>query len=232
LREYLIEETYEVIEALDNDDPDALREELGDLLLQVVLHSQIAVEAGEFRMAEVLETVNSKMIERHPHVWGDVQVSNADEVVANWDAIKRKQKAESVASDANGANGAQDKKSLLDGIPKGLPALAQAQTYQARAARVGFDWPQIDGVIDKLKEELAELHAATSPVERQEEIGDVLFSLVNLARWYDIDPEAALRATNRKFVRRFQYIEQHAHRELKEMTLQEMDALWDESKTA
>jgi tetrapyrrole methylase family protein/MazG family protein len=232
LREYLIEETYEVIEALDNDDPGALREELGDLLLQIVLHSQIAVEAGEFRMAEVIETVNAKMIERHPHVWGDVLVSDADEVVANWDAIKRKQKAESAASDANGANSAQDKKSILDGIPKGLPALAQAQTYQARAARVGFDWPQIDGVIDKLKEELAELKAAASPTERQEEIGDVLFSLVNLARWYDIDPEAALRATNRKFVQRFQYIEQHAGRDLKEMTLREMDALWDESKTA
>jgi tetrapyrrole methylase family protein / MazG family protein len=231
LREYLLEETCEVLEALDNDDPDALREELGDLLLQIVLHSQIAVEAGEFRMAEVIETVNTKMIERHPHVWGDVKVNNADEVVANWDAIKRKQKSEAAGADPNGANGKQDKKSILDGIPKGLPALAQAQTYQARAARVGFDWPQIEGVLDKLKEELEELQAAIAPEERLEEIGDVLFSLVNLARWHDIDPEAALRETNRKFVRRFQYIEQHAERDLKEMTLREMDALWDEAKT-
>jgi tetrapyrrole methylase family protein/MazG family protein len=223
LREFLLEETYEVLEALDNDDTDALREELGDLLLQIVLHTQIAIEAGEFQMADVLATVNTKMIERHPHVWGDVDVSSADEVVANWDAIKRKQKAESAKT-----NG---KTSILDGIAKGLPALAQAQSYQARAARVGFDWPQIDGVLDKLKEELAELYSAQAPEERQEEIGDVLFSVVNLARWYEIDPEAALRATNRKFVRRFQYIEQHAERDLKEMTLQEMDALWDEAKT-
>ena len=232
LRAYLIEETYEVLEALDNDDTNALREELGDLLLQIVLHSQIAVEAGEFRMAEVLETVNTKMIERHPHVWGDVEVNNADDVVANWDAIKRKQKAEAAGTDANGANGKQDTKSILDGIPKGLPALAQAQSYQTRAARVGFDWPEIKGVLDKLQEELEELQAAIEPQERLEEIGDVLFSLVNLARWYNIDPEAALRETNCKFVRRFQYIEQHAERDLKEMTLQEMDALWDEAKTS
>lgn len=227
LREYLIEETYEVLEALDNDDTDALREELGDLLLQIVLHSQIAVEAGEFRMAEVLETVNTKMIERHPHVWGDVKVSNAEEVVANWDELKRKQKAAAGTND-NDVTGA---KSILDGVPKALPALAQAQSYQARAARVGFDWPQIEGVLDKLKEELEELRSAQAPEEHLEEIGDVLFSLVNVARWYDIDPEAALRETNRKFVRRFQYIEQHAERDLKEMTLQEMDALWDKAKT-
>lgn len=219
LREYLIEEAYEVLEALDNDDPDALREELGDLLLQIVLHSQIAVEGGEFHMADVIEHVNSKMIARHPHVWGDVKVSGAEEVVANWDQIKREQKQ----------NG-DDRKSILDGVPKALPALAQAYSYQARAARVGFDWERIEDVAAKLHEEIKELEATDDPEERRRELGDVLFSVVNIGRWYEIDPEAALRETNRKFVRRFQYIEDHAERDLKELTLEEMDTLWNAAK--
>jgi tetrapyrrole methylase family protein / MazG family protein len=219
LREYLLEEAYEVLEALDADDPDALREELGDLLLQIVLHSQIAVEAGEFHMADVLATVNAKMIERHPHVWGNVQVSGAEEVVNNWDQIKRE------ARDENG-----DRKSILEGVPKALPALAQAQAYQARAARVGFDWAKVQDVVTKLEEEIKELQAADTSEERRKELGDVLFSVVNVARWYDVDPEVALRETNQKFVRRFQYVEQKAGRDLKELTLQEMDALWNEAK--
>lgn len=220
LREYLIEEAYEVLEALDNDDPGALREELGDLLLQIVLHSQIAVEEGEFHMTDVIEHVNSKMIARHPHVWGEVKVSGADEVVANWDQIKREQKQ-------NGG-----KQSILDGIPKALPALAQAYSYQSRAARVGFDWERIQDVAAKLQEEIMELEATDDPEERLRELGDVLFSVVNIGRWYEIDPEAALRETNRKFVRRFQYIEEHAGRDLKELMLEEMDALWNAAKVA
>jgi tetrapyrrole methylase family protein / MazG family protein len=219
LREYLLEETYEVLEALDADDPDKLREELGDLLLQIVLHSQIAVEEAEFHMADVIAHVNAKMIERHPHVWGDVKVSGAEEVVNNWDQIKRH------AQD-DGA-----KKSILDGVPKALPALAQAQAYQSRAARVGFDWAKIQDVIEKLQEEIRELQAAENADERRKELGDVLFSVVNVARWYDVDPEVALRETNRKFVRRFRYIEQYADRDLKDMTLQELDDLWNAAKT-
>ncbi len=219
LREYLLEEAYEVLEALDADDPDALREELGDLLLQIVLHSQIAVEAGEFHMADVIGTVNAKMIERHPHVWGNVEVSGAEEVVANWDTIKRK------ARDENG-----DKKSILEGVPRALPALAQAQAYQARAARIGFDWVKVQDVLAKLKEEIDELQTAGTDDERRKELGDILFSVVNVARWLDVDPEVALRETNRKFVQRFQYIEEHAGRDLKDMTLEEMDALWNAAK--
>jgi tetrapyrrole methylase family protein/MazG family protein len=217
LREYLLEETYEVLEAIDDDDTDHLREELGDLLLQVVLHSQIAVEAGEFQMADVVEAVNTKMIKRHPHVWGDVQVDNADQVVTNWDELKKRERGDKP-------------KSLLDGTPKALPALAQAYDYQKRAAKVGFDWPKIEDVIAKLQEEIGELQAATDESERLNEFGDVLFSLANIARWYEIDPEIALRETNTKFKRRFQYIEQHAGRDLKDLTLEAMDALWNAAK--
>src|SRR5207249_8590916 len=142
---------------------DALREELGDLLLQIVLHSQIAVDEAEFRMADVIEAVNTKMIVRHPHVWGDVKVSGADEVVANWDTIKRQQRQEDPTP-----------KSLLDGVPKALPALAQAQSYQDRAARVGFDWPHVEDVLAKLQEEIKEVHEARTEAERADELGDVL----------------------------------------------------------
>ncbi len=219
LREYLLEEAYEVLEALDGDDPDKLREELGDLLLQIVLHSQIAVEEAEFHMADVIGRVNAKMIERHPHVWGNVQVSSAEEVVNNWDQIKRQ------ARDDNGST-----RSILEGVPKALPALAQAQAYQSRAARVGFDWAKVQDVIAKLQEEIVELQTAGTDDERRKELGDVLFSVVNVARWYEVDPEVALRETNRKFVRRFNYIEQNAARDLKDLTLQEMDDLWNAAK--
>lgn len=224
LREYLLEETYEVLDALDTEDPDALREELGDLLLQIVLHAQIAVEAGEFRMVDVIEHVNSKMIKRHPHVWGDVKVKDADEVVTNWEALKKQQREASAES--------EQPKSLLDGVPHALPALGQAHTYQARAARVGFDWSKVQDVMATLQEEIAELEAADTNDERLKELGDVLFSVVNLARWYKVDPEAALRETNRKFARRFRYVEQHADRDLSAMTPEEMDTLWKAAKVA
>ncbi len=224
LREYLLEEAYEVLEALDAGNADSLREELGDLLLQIVLHAQIATEDAEFSMAQIIESINAKMIARHPHVWGDVKVENADQVVANWEEIKQKEKQ------VLAEGGETETKSILDGVPKALPALAQAEKYQGRAARVGFDWPGVEGVLGKLQEEIAELQAAESDAHRAEELGDVLFSLVNLARWYKLDPEVVLRETNRKFARRFGYIEQHAGRPLKELSLQEMDALWDAAK--
>ena len=219
LREYLLEEAYEVLEALDNEDSEALREELGDLLLQIVLHSQIAVEEGEFSMADIIAMVNSKMIKRHPHVWGDVQVENADQVVANWEKIKQQEHTKQ-----------NTRQSILDGVPQALPALAKAEKLQSRAAKVGFDWPKIDEVYAKLSEELAEVQAATTDAERADEIGDVLFAVANIARWYNVDPEIALRKTTEKFARRFRYIEERAGRDLKDMTLAEMDALWDEAK--
>lgn len=224
LRKYLIEETYEVLAALDAEDPDALREELGDLLLQIVLHSQIAVDDGEFRMADVIADVNRKMITRHPHVWGDVAVSGADEVLTNWEAIKQREKA---------AKGIMEKPaSLLDGIPVGLPALALAEKYSNRGARVGFDWPDSDAVLAKVMEEIAEVKAATSDEHRAEEMGDVLFSVVNWARRLNIDAETALRQTCAKWARRFQYVEAGAKGDLSTLTLDQMEALWSEAKHA
>ncbi len=224
LRPYLLEEAYEVLEALDTDDVARLREELGDLLLQIVLHSQIAVEAGEFRMADVIAGVNAKIVRRHPHVWGDVHVESAEDVTRNWDQIKQAEKGE---------NGEAKPKSRLDGVPKGLPALAQAHSYQARAARVGFDWETIEPLIAKVYEEIEELKAATTPAEREAELGDLLFAVVNWARWLKIDAEAALRNANARFARRFQHVEARAAadgRPLQELTLAEMDALWDDAK--
>lgn len=221
LRPFLLEEAHEVLEAIDAEDMDSLAEELGDLLLQIVLHTQIATENGDFYMADVLRHVNQKMIKRHPHVWGDINVDNAAQVVTNWEAIKAQEKAD---------KGTQ-RESILDGIPKGLPALLTALKYQDKAAKVGFDWPDVSGVLDKLREEMAEITSAASDEERFAEIGDLLFVLVNWIRWQGIDdPESALRATNAKFYRRFRYIEQNAPRPLTEHTLEEMDALWNQAK--
>jgi tetrapyrrole methylase family protein / MazG family protein len=229
LRQYLLEETYEVLAALDAEDPDALREELGDLLLQIVLHSQIAVDDGEFRMADVIETVNTKMIQRHPHVWGAVQVEGAEQVLVNWEALKQKEKAEKAEQAA--ANGTPDpSKSMLASIPLALPALSLAEKYSSRAARVGFDWPDIPSVLAKVHEEINEVQQAATPEDRAAEIGDVLFSVVNWARKLDIDAETALRETCAKWARRFQYLEQQANYELSALTLDQMDALWNEAK--
>lgn len=222
LRPYLLEETYEVLDALDSGDAVALREELGDLLLQIVLHAQIAVEAGEFTMADVIAAIHEKIVRRHPHVWGDVDVNSAQEVVVNWDRLKQAEKTE------NGAPA-----SRLDGVSRALPALSQAFSYQDRAARVRFDWDTIDPVIAKVFEEIAELQAAQTPAEREAEVGDLLFAVVNWARWLGVEPESALRATNARFYRRFRYIEQQAaaqNRPLEELSLAEMDALWEAAK--
>jgi tetrapyrrole methylase family protein/MazG family protein len=224
LRKYLLEETHEVLEALDAEDPAALVEELGDLLLQIVLHAQIATDDGEFRMADILRTVNAKMIHRHPHVWGDVTVDSPENVVTNWEALKKQEQA---------SGGKPKRESLLDGVPKGVPALLQAHEYQDKAARVGFDWSEIETVIAKVREEFDEVITAADDAHRAEEMGDLLFVIVNWARWLKIEPETALREANAKFYRRFHYIEQAVAAQGKPMTdytLAELDALWDEAK--
>lgn len=225
LRPFLLEETYEVLEALDAADSMALAEELGDLLLQIVLHTQIAIDAGEFKMSDVIEHINRKLIRRHPHVFGNVVVNGAHEVTANWEVIKKSEKA------AKGR--AEEIVSALDGIPAVLPALAQALAISKRAVRVGFEWPNIEGVLDKVIEEAHEIVEATDVAHLESEIGDLLFSVVNLARWRNIDPESALRATNARFRQRFKAMEALAAaqgNDLQGMSVEEMDELWEEAK--
>jgi tetrapyrrole methylase family protein/MazG family protein len=226
LRSHLIEEAYETLDAIDSQKPEALREELGDLLLQIVLHAQIAFENQDFSMLDVLQGIQRKLIYRHPHVFGDEAVEGSGTVLRNWEKLKESERA---------ANGQSASKGLLDGVPNAMPALSQAQKFQERAARVGFDWDEVSGVLDKLVEEIGEFQSAAGVEDRQIEMGDILFSLVNLARWYDIDAESALRATNLKFKRRFSYVETKAKengQNLSDMSLPEMDAYWDESKHA
>lgn len=224
LRPFLLEETYEVLEALDAADPAALAEELGDLLLQIVLHTQIATGAGDFRMGEVIGHINRKLVRRHPHVFGNVTVNGVADVTANWEAIKQEERS---------TRNNEASPSVLDGVPAALPALAQALAISKRAVRVGFEWPNIEGVLDKLIEEAREITEAANPAELESEIGDLLFSAVNLARWRNVDPESALRATNARFTRRFKKLETLAAaqgRVLSQMTIDELDALWDEAK--
>ncbi len=223
LRPNLLEEAYEVLDAIDRDDSEALREELGDLLLQIVLHTQIAIEDGDFQMHEVLSGINAKIKHRHPHVWGALKVSGAEEVSQNWEAIKRRERED---------NGQQER-SLLDGIPEALPALAQAYAYANRVKRVGFDWPDIAGVRAKLMEELAELDAAVSPAEKAAELGDVLAAVANLARWLEIDPESALRESNQRFARRFRRVEKLARERgvlLETLGIEALEKLWQTAK--
>lgn len=225
LRPYLIEEAYEVLEAIEHDDPAHLAEELGDLLLQIVLHTQIAIDNGEFYMSDVLRHVSHKMIRRHPHVWGAVEVNgSADQVVTNWEALKQQERASKN----------QVRASILDGIPKVLPALKQAYETQRKAAKVGFDWDDPAPMKAKIHEEIAEIEAAAQdPEHLPKEVGDLLFAVVNWARWLKVDPELALRDANARFARRFRYIETTLGEQGKIMsdsTLAEMDALWDEAK--
>lgn len=225
LRPALLEETYEVISALDAADSEGLQEELGDLLLQIVLHSQIAMENGEFAMTDVLEGIHTKIVRRHPHVFGDVKLETSDRVIRHWEALK--------AEERKARRGKDGQKGLLDSVPAALPALAQAQSFQARAARVGFDWSEIDPVIEKVREEFQEVMSAADGIRREDELGDLLFAVVNLARWYRVDAESALRQTNERFRRRFAHIETRARqkgRSLHDMTLKEMDVFWDEAK--
>lgn len=243
LKPYLLEEAYEVIETIDQRDQQKLQEELGDVLLQVLFHSQIAAEAGSFTVEDVIETLATKLIRRHPHVFGTGnttgQVSNSEQVLAQWEDIKRAER-----------EAAGNTQSALDGVPKTLPALLRAYQIQARAARVGFDWPhnaagleQIFGKVteevDEMKEALAQVGAEGSPnktggqTEIEAELGDILFSLVNLARFVKVNPEEALRRSTNRFVDRFHLVEAQAAEQgksLTNMTLAEMDLLWEEAK--
>ena len=228
LRSTLLEEAYEALQALDQEDVEALCEELGDLLLQVVMHAQIAVEAGEFSMADVIAVVDAKIKRRHPHVWGEVSVSRADEVLPLWEALKARERR---AKDEAG----ESVPSLLDGVPQMLPALAQADAYSRRAARVGFDWPHVDDVLAKIGEEIEELRAAATPEARANEMGDLLFAVVNWSRRLDVDPEAALRQANARFAGRFAWVEAEAQRrrlELAQLEADELEALWQAAKRA
>jgi tetrapyrrole methylase family protein/MazG family protein len=223
LRPYLLEETYEVLAALDAEDQDALSEELGDLLLQIVLHAQVATEYGEFTMVDVLKGIHDKLIRRHPHVFGDLDIEDKERVLQNWEKLKSDERS----GDQNGGNG------VLDGVSRMLPALVQAQTYQERVKRVGFDWPNINGVFEKIDEELLEVQKAKSDQEKESEIGDLLFSVVNLARWFNIDAESALRSANSRFRNRFEKLELEVNRQGKEvsaLTLDELDRLWNAIK--
>jgi tetrapyrrole methylase family protein / MazG family protein len=224
LRPYLLEEAYEVLEALDDEDAEHLKEELGDLLLQIVLHTQIAMENADFNMTDVLDGISQKFIRRHPHVFGSVQANTSAQIVKNWEQIKAEERK---------TNGDAKPKGMLDGIPSVLPALVQADQIQDRAKRVGFDWQTFAPVVDKVREELGELLDAKTSQEQQGEAGDLLFACVNVIRWLNVDPEMALRETNRRFRRRFAYIEAKAAEQgktLQELGFEAMNALWNEAK--
>ena len=221
LRRCLLEESYEVLEAIDSGNKNELKKELGDVFLQVVFHSIIGEETGDFTLTEVMRQEREKLIERHPHVFGDTKVTGTDEVLVNWE--KRKQK--------------DGRASILDGVPTELPALFKAYRIQEKAAKVGFDWKDKEPVFDKIREEIEELkqnvESGANPKEIEEELGDVLFSLVNYARFINVNPEDALRQTVNKFSKRFRKIEEHAkseNRELEDMSLEEMDAIWNKAK--
>ena len=224
LRTHLLEETYEALSAIDADEKDGMQEEFGDLLLQIVLHAQIANEEGSFTINSLIKNIHDKLVLRHPHVFGNLALTEVDGVLQNWERLKEAERK---------AKGKEKEKGLLDGVPLALPALTQAQEYQDRAARVGFDWPVVEGVLDKVVEEIQEIKKATNEDELAEEIGDLFFVLVNLARWKKVDAESALRGTNLKFKNRFAFVEKGAKeqgRSLSDMLLEEMDALWDEAK--
>lgn len=223
LRRYIVEEVYEVLEAIELAAPDKLCEELGDLLLQIVFHARIAEESGDFSMQDVIDTVCEKMIRRHPHVFGDITVRDAAEVVVNWEQIKKQEKGGQAHS-------------VLAGIPNGLPSLMRAYKMQGKAAKVGFDWDNIEPVWEKIKEELTELQEAINSGHQaniEGELGDVLFAVVNLARFISVEPETALNRTNNKFEQRFNYIEETVKKQGKEWknyTLDELDCLWEDAK--
>ena len=224
LTPYMIEEAYEAVDAIERADDADLVEELGDVLLQVVLHSQLAEEEGRFNLADVAEAVNRKLVRRHPHVFGDVTVSGSSEVLRNWERIKRTEKA----APRGGAP-----PSALDGIPPALPALALAQAIGRKAAKLGFDWPDVQGTLAKVREEVDELGAAATDAERRDEVGDLLYALTSVCRHLGIDAEDALRAAARKFAERFRRVEAYAQArnlDLAAMSIAELDALWEEAK--
>ncbi|MFS0881652.1 nucleoside triphosphate pyrophosphohydrolase [Metabacillus niabensis] len=225
LKRYLIEECYELIEAIEEEDIDHMIEELGDVLLQVVLHAQIGEDEGMFSINDVIKEVADKMVRRHPHVFGDMTINSTDDVLSNWDKIKQ------------GEKGGLETSSILDHVSKALPALSRAYQLQKKAAKVGFDWPVIEETWEKVKEEITEfemeLKQDANGKNAMQEFGDVLFALINVGRYYNIEPEEALISTNRKFYNRFRYIETKAlesGKSLQDMSLEEMDHFWDEAK--
>lgn len=217
---YTIEEAYEVADAIERNDLEALKDELGDLLLQVVFHSQMASEQQSFGLQDVIDGICDKMIRRHPHVFGDVAADKAATVVANWETIKAEERS------------GQADSSALAGVALALPALLRAQKIQKRAARTGFDWPDVSGARAKIFEEIEEVDAATSDIERTDEIGDLLFAVVNLARFHNIDAETALKTANVKFERRFRAMEARAGDDFAELSLDDKEALWQQAKAA
>lgn len=224
LKPFLLEECYEVVEALDDGSPEKIREELGDVLFQIIFHARIAEEKGEFTIRDVIAGTVEKMTRRHPHVFGDVKLETEQEVLANWEEIKKRER------------GNEQRTSILEGVPKDLPSLLRAHRLQERAARVGFDWSRIEEVLPKLDEEIAEFKESLKQENAagiEEELGDIFFVLVNISRFLGVNPEDALRKTISKFIYRFKYIEEHAAvagKSLNDMTLEEMDRLWEESK--
>jgi tetrapyrrole methylase family protein/MazG family protein len=235
LRKFLLEETYEVYDALEGGSTPQLAEELGDLLLQIVLHAQYAAEARVFDLTDVNRAVMAKIVRRHPHVFGDVVANSAQEVVRNWEQIKAHERAQGSNGKAKSTPVDAAMPAAFAGLSRSLPALAYAQEMQERAASLGYDWPTIEGVLEKVQEESAELAAARDDGERREEFGDLLMVLVNLGRKMEIDAEAALRASSAKFAARFAHVERLAEARdvpLKELSFDELDELWDEAKVA
>jgi len=219
LKPYLIEESYEVLQALDDENSEKLCEELGDLLLQILLHAQISREAGEFDMADVTRGIASKLIRRHPHVFGESNAGNAEEVALAWENLKQDERKQG--------------DSLLSSVPKGMPALSYSHSIQRRAAGIGFDWDEFGGILEKLVEEVGELNRANTPQQKTHEFGDILFALVNAARWQGVDLEEALRLSNERFCRRFRFMEDNCRERgvrLGDLSFEELNALWDEAK--
>ena len=219
LRKLTIEETYELADAILRDDPAEIKEEVGDLLLHMVFYAKIASEKGAWDIADALEGICDKLVARHPHIYGDVVAEDEETVKQNWEQLKLK----------------EGKKSVLQGVPAGLPAMIKAIRMQEKTGQLGFDWDNAEQVWDKVEEELQEYRASIeeekSRAEQEEEFGDILFSLINYARWRNIDPEAALERVNQKFKSRFEYVERRAGGQLKEMPLPEMERLWQEAKS-
>ena len=224
LKPYLVEETYEVLEALDTNDPDQIKDELGDLLYQILFHSKISSKNNEFDIKDVLNNLKEKMVRRHPHVFKEGQVNTPDQVIERWEEIKKEEKTHS------------NHPSTLDSVPKHLPSLLRAQKLQKKAAKEGFDWDEISDVFDKLDEEISEFKSAVlegKGTDIQSELGDILFVLVNIAKFKKIDAEEALRSTNNKFIKRFQHIEKEVAKQgktLKETSLEDMERHWQNAK--
>ena len=224
LKPYLVEETYEVLEALDGNDPEKIKDELGDLLYQILFHSKISSLKGEFDFRDVIDNLSEKMVRRHPHVFKEGKLNTPDQVIGQWEEIKKKE------------NNKANQKSILDSIPINLPSLIKAQKLQKKVAKEGFDWDQINDVFDKLDEEIKEFKEAVlkkTPADIQSEIGDIIFVITNIAKFYEVDAEEALRSTNNKFIKRFQYIEQKLEEKgktLKDSPLEEMERYWQEAK--